>query len=85
MSQLSIEVEMPVAYEWPSTAESARRNHVIERLDATGIGKCIGAGGGMGKMDFLYRVVDEVTAREAITAVMREVMPDAPFTIRVRS
>jgi hypothetical protein len=79
MSERWIEVEMSVASKWPSTAESARRNRVIERLDAIGIGTCTGAGGGMGKMDFSYRVADDVTAREAIALVM----PEIPFTIRV--
>ena len=53
-------VNIPVAGMWPSPEELAARNAAMASLDAVGIGTCTGAGGGMGEMDFSYRVTDEV-------------------------
>ena len=59
------------------------RNTVTDALDAAKIGKCTGAGGGRGEMDYCYQVSDEQAAREAIAAVMQSLMPGARYRIRV--
>jgi hypothetical protein len=59
------------------------RNAVTDALDAAEIGKCTGAGGGRGEMDFCYQVSDEQAARAAIAAAMQSLMPGAQYRIRV--
>ncbi len=76
-------VSISVAGTWPSREELTMRNAVTDALDAAEIGKCTGAGGGRGEMDFSYRVSDEQAAREAIVAAMQSLMPGAQYRIRV--
>jgi hypothetical protein len=78
-----IEVELPLLAKWPSKTEIASRDEVVEQLDALGIGKCTGRGGGMGKMDFSFCVPDETAATDAIRRVMAGCMPGIKYTVRV--
>ncbi len=75
-------VSIPVARNWPSREELMMRNTVTDALDAAEIGKCTGAGGGRGEMDFSYQVSDEQAARAAIAAAMQSLMPGVQFRIR---
>jgi hypothetical protein len=75
-------VEIPVAATWPSAEDLSDRDAVIEELNRLGIGTCTGAGGGMGSMDFSYRVADEAEARTAIERVMGRRMAGCKYLIR---
>lgn len=76
-------VEIPVDGEWPSPEDLNARNAVIEALDQRNIGEFIGSGGGMGNMDFSYRVTNEDKARQAIEATMARLLPNRLFTLEV--
>lgn len=76
-------VEIPTADTWPSPEELSARNAVIDTLDGLAIGSCTGAGGGLGSMDFSYRVADEANARATIDDVMQRHMPESKYQTRV--
>lgn len=80
MAQLTVTIKL--AETWPSPKELAARNSVTDALDAAKIGKCIGAGGGMGEMDFAYDVTDESFARNEVTTAMQTLMPGSQFQVR---
>ena len=79
----SIWVTIPTVGTWPSASELSTRNAVTDALNATGIGTCTGAGGGMGEMDFSFRIEDEKAARSAIETVMQSLMPGVRYHIRL--
>jgi hypothetical protein len=80
---LSISVTIPVAGSWPSADELTLRNRVTAALTEVGIGKCKGAGGGCGEMDFSYNVSDEQVARTAIDVAMNQHLPGVAYRVRV--
>ena len=91
MSQASedkvyLSVEMPISGEtFPNPAELKARNKIIDALDKRRIGKFIGAGGGMGAMDFSYVVSDEEAARAAIAEAVAKYLPGVEYTVEVGS
>ena len=80
---LQVFVTVPTASAWPSPSELAARNAVTDAITASGVGTCTGAGGGMGEMDFSYRVTDEAATRAAIESAMQTHMPNAKYRVRV--
>jgi hypothetical protein len=85
-SKVYLSVEIPISGDgFPNPKELKARNAIIDELDKKRIGKFIGAGGGMGAMDFSYVVEDEARARADITAAVKRRLPDAEFTIEVSS
>ena len=81
-----LEIEIPIASTWPTREELQARNTVEAALDAAAVGKCTGAGGGMGQMDLTYRVDKEsavATARVAIDEAMKLHMPAFKYQVRV--
>lgn len=66
---MKVSVIIPFAGTSPSPDELAARNAAMASLDEVGIGTRIGAGGGMGEMDYSYRVTDEPAARSAIERI----------------
>jgi hypothetical protein len=82
-SIMNISVNIPVAGTWPSPEELAARNAVMASLNELGIGTFTGSGGGMGEMDFSYRVTDESAALSAVERVMREKLPTATYRVQV--
>ena len=79
MAQIFVTIK--VAQTWPSSKDLAARNAITDALNAAQIGKCTGAGGGMGEMDFSYQVVDESIARDSIVSTMQSIMPSAEYQI----
>lgn len=79
--QQEIFVEIPISGEWPSPEEVNARNAVIDELDQLGIGDFIGSGGGMGIMDFSYRVTDERLAQQSISAALYKHIPNRDFKL----
>jgi hypothetical protein len=77
-----ISVTIPCATTWPTSEELSARNAAMKEVDAAAIGKCTGAGGGMGEMDFCYRVDDEFAARTAIEQAMKKHFPNTPYRIK---
>lgn len=67
----------------PIASELENRNNVEEALDAYRLGKCLGAGVGMGQMDFGYEVDDVPAAKAAIQSIMRLYFPNRAYTIDV--
>jgi hypothetical protein len=85
-SMISLEVTMPIASTWPTREELAARNAVEQALIAAPVGKCTGAGGGMGQMHLTYRVDEESSvpaARAVIDEAMKTHMPNFQYQIRV--
>lgn len=64
-------------------SDLAARNVVLERLNASSIGACEGAGGGCGEMDFSYRVNDVEHAHSVIDAALQGQFPGVAFRIRI--
>ena len=81
--QRQVFVEIAVDGEWPSPEDLKARDAVIDALDQRNIGEFIGSGGGMGNMEFSYRVSNEETARQAIEATMARLLPDRPFKLEI--
>jgi hypothetical protein len=52
-------VTIPIGANWPTPEELAARDAVTDALTSADVGICTGAGGGMGEMDFSFRVTDE--------------------------
>jgi hypothetical protein len=85
-SKTYLEVEIPLAGDgFPSRQELAARNKITDELDRRKIGGFVGAGGGMGAMDFSYLVEDEAAARRVIEEVIKRVLPQAQYTIEASS
>lgn len=76
---LHLEITIPIAATWPTSAELAARNAVEAALNAARLGVCTGAGGGMGQMHLTYRLTDESAAsaaRSLIAQAMKTHLPD---------
>ena len=58
-TMVTLEITIPIASTWPTREELNAQNAVESALVPVGIGKCTGAGGGMGQMDLTYRVDDD--------------------------
>jgi hypothetical protein len=82
-NQRHVFVEIPVEGDWPSPEDMDARNAVIDELDQLAIGEFTGSGGGLGAMDFSYRVADEQRARQAIEAAMAKHLPNREYTLDV--
>jgi hypothetical protein len=81
-----LSVEIPVAGDgFPNEAELNARNKIIDELDRRKLGDFVGAGGGMGAMDFSYIVSDEPQARQMINEVVRKILPGKEFAIEASS
>jgi Immunity protein 26 len=83
----TITITIPVASDWPTSKELARRNKVEAALEASKIMQCTGAGGGLGEMDLTYRVDDDsrvAAARAKIEAAMALLMPGFEYKIAVQ-
>ena len=83
---IALKVTMPIASTWPTREELAARNAVEETLMASPIGKCTGAGGGMGEMHLTYSVESEsfiADAHAIIDEAMKRHIPNSPYEIRV--
>jgi hypothetical protein len=83
---IALEIRMPIASTWPSREELAARNAVEQALIASSVGKCTGAGGGMGQMHLTYRVDDDSSvpaARAVINEAMKTHMPNFQYQVRV--
>lgn len=86
MSTLTITI--PIASDWPTSKELARRNKVQAALDISGIGQCTGAGGGLGEMHVTYHVDDDSrvpAARAKIEAAMALLMPGFQYEVAIQS
>src|SRR6266478_4630287 len=86
MTTLTITIR--IASDWPTSKELARRNSIEAALDASRIGQCTGAGGGLGEMHLSYRVDDDsrvVAARTKIEQAMARHMSDLQYEIAVES
>jgi hypothetical protein len=70
---VELEITIPVASKWPSRDELKARNAVEDALNQSAVGKCSGAGGGMGEMDLTFRIADQ-TALPAARAVIDQAM-----------
>jgi hypothetical protein len=81
---LSISVEIPVEGDWPSAEDMDARNAVIDELDESGFGEFVGAGGGLGAMDFQYDVADAEQAKRQVAEVMQRHLPGRVYAVRVR-
>ncbi len=84
---VTLEITIPIASTWPTREELNARNAVESALVAAGIGKCTGAGGGMGQMDLTYRVDDDTqvpAAHALIAGAMKNHMPGLEYQVRVR-
>ncbi len=79
----SIFVDIPVDGDWPSAADMEARNAVIDALDEQKIGVFVGAGGGMGAMDFSYNVSDADAAKKIIEELLTKHLPNREYTLDV--
>ncbi len=79
----SVFVSIPVAAAWPSAEELDARDAVIAAVGAAAAGTCTGSGGGLGVMDFSYRVADPTAARAAIERAMAEHLPGVQYQLHV--
>src|SRR5437660_1757177 len=80
-------VTIPIGSDWPTSKELARRNKVEASLDASEIGQCTGAGGGLGEMHLSYRVDDDscvTAARAKIGAAMARHMPGFQYEVAIQ-
>jgi mevalonate kinase len=83
---ITIEIRIPIASTWPTREELGARNAVEASLNAAGIGKVTGAGGGMGSIDLAYRVDDEAkitAAKAAIDEAMKTHMASFRYQVAV--
>lgn len=68
---------------FPTAGELDARNKIIDELDRKKLGHFVGAGGGLGAMDFSYVVEDEARARQLIADAVKRFLPQAAFSIDV--
>jgi hypothetical protein len=68
---------------FPTSAELDARNKITDQLDRQKLGHFVGAGGGLGAMDFSYVVEDEARARQLINEAIQRHLPGAQFEIDV--
>lgn len=76
-------VTIVTASSWPDPAELKLRNAVTNALMAASLGTHTGSGGGLGEMDFSFRVADAQVASAVIDDIMHCQMPGAEYRIRV--
>lgn len=84
----TLTIRIPIASEWPTSKELAHRNKVEAALNASGIMRGTGAGGGLGKMDLSFHVDDASrlpVARAKIEAAMALLMPDFEYEVALQS
>jgi len=85
-NKVYLSVEIPLAGDgFPSEKELNARNKITDELDRRKLGQFVGAGGGMGAMDFSYIVTDEPQARQTITEVVKRILPGKEFAIEASS
>ena len=77
----SLSVLIPIATTWPTAIDLAARDTIIDALSTAKIGKCTGAGGGMGEMDFSFDVSDLAVSTASIHAIMKTLMPEALYRV----
>lgn len=82
-TRATVLVSIPVADSFPNDEELEARNRITDTLDAQGIGKLVGAGGGFDQMDFEYKVADPDAAKQLIANVMKEEMPGQEYEVTV--
>jgi hypothetical protein len=83
-SKLHLMVNIPIAGDgFPNEDELNARNKIIDELDRRKFGHFVGAGGGMGAMDFSYVVTDEQAARQMVSEVIGRILPRKEFSIEV--
>ncbi len=85
---IALEITMPIASEWPSREGLFARNAVESDLIVAAVGKCTGAGSGMGKMHLSHRVNNESeapAARAAIDEAMKKHMPGVQYEVTAYS
>jgi hypothetical protein len=84
----TLTITIPIASEWPTSKQLARRNKVESALDASGIMHSTGAGGGLGELHLSFRVDDDSrvpAARAKIETAMALMMPDFEYRVAVQS
>ena len=59
------------------------RNQLIDELESRGFGKFVGAGSGLGTMDFSFHVENEAAARQLLAQVIGEIAPEVNYTAEV--
>ena len=59
------------------------RNQLIDELESRGFGKFVGAGTGLGTMDFSFHVENEAAARQLLAQVIGEIAPEVNYTVEV--
>jgi hypothetical protein len=59
------------------------RNQLIDELDARGFGKFVGAGSGLGTMDFSFHVENEPAARQLLAQVIGDIAPEVNYTVDI--
>jgi hypothetical protein len=59
------------------------RNQLIDELESRGFGKFVGAGSGLGTMDFSFYVENEAPARQLLAQVIGEIAPEVNYTVEV--
>jgi hypothetical protein len=69
--------------QWPSDDEMRERDAIIGELEAAGIGKCVGSGGGCGVIEFCFEVGDVERARGALDAILNARFPGRRFSVGV--
>jgi len=82
---VTLEITIPIASPWPTREDLIARNAVEAALKVTSVGRCTGAGGGMGQMDLAYCVDDTAkipAARAVIDDAMKAHMPSFKYQIR---
>jgi len=82
----TLTITIPTASDWPTSKEVARRNKVEAALDASGIMRGTGAGGGLGEMHLSFRVDDESrvpAARLKIDVAMALLMPGFEYKVAI--
>lgn len=82
-SSSRILVSIPVADNFPNMEELDARNKITDALDAQGVGKFIGAGGGFNQMDFEYDVADAEVARRQVAEAIARYLPNREYKVTV--
>jgi hypothetical protein len=59
------------------------RNQLIDELESRGFGNFVGAGSGLGTMDFSFHVENEAAARQLLAQVIGEIAPEVNYTVEV--
>ena len=81
MTKTLLTIDIEVEGEFPNRKEMANRTKLEKRIDAEGIGKFAGSGGGLGAMDIAYLVDNESAAIAKIERLIVQILPDVKYTI----